>query len=183
MFYADKPGRSEKSRDISWSTRIGEKHAAPGFTVNTRVEHAQVVLAQRKQNGSVHAPENRMNISQRIRRYLRLFHLRQYFNGKKIRRILKLYGLFVHNMIFFSNGCLPRFFQTCHRQNSWRQKIGYQCVSYSHAIAQSRSRSRVRLRLNPTVQAIRRPFTTWRFIHRRRFTCIRISFVQDPPHS
>ena len=39
-------------------------------------------------------------ISQRIRRYLRLFHLRQYFNGKKIRRILKLYGLFVHNMIF-----------------------------------------------------------------------------------
>ena len=40
-------------------------------------------------------------ISQRIRRYLRLFHLRQYFNGKKIRRILKLYGLYVHNMIFF----------------------------------------------------------------------------------
>ena len=48
MFYVDKPGRSEKSRDISWATRIGEKHAAPGFTVNTRVEHAQVVLAQRK---------------------------------------------------------------------------------------------------------------------------------------
>ena len=51
-------------------------------------------------------------ISQRIRRYLRLFHLRQYFNGKKIRRILKLYGLFVHNMIFFfgANWSLPRFF-------------------------------------------------------------------------
>ena len=42
MFYADKPRRSEKSRDISWAMRIGEKHAAPGFTVNTRVEHAQV---------------------------------------------------------------------------------------------------------------------------------------------
>ena len=95
MFYADKPGRSEKSRDISWATRIGEKHAAPGFTVNTRVEHAQVVEAQQKQKGSLMAAYMLLRIgwvSQRIRRYLRLFHLRQYFKGRKIRRILKLYG-------------------------------------------------------------------------------------------
>ena len=33
-------------------------------------------------------------VSQRIWWYLCLFYVRQYFNGKKIRRILKLYGLF-----------------------------------------------------------------------------------------
>ena len=63
MFYADKPRRSEKSHDISLAVRIGEKYAVPGFTVSTRVEHAQVVLAQRKQNGSVPAPKNRMSIT------------------------------------------------------------------------------------------------------------------------
>ena len=82
MFYADKPGRSEKSRDILWATRIGEKHAAPGFTVNTRVEHAQVVLAGPAKNKMAAYMLLRIGwISQRIRRYLRLFHLRQYFNG------------------------------------------------------------------------------------------------------
>ena len=40
-------------------------------------------------------------VSQRIQWYLRLFHLRQYFNGKKIRRILKLYGLFSSQIFFF----------------------------------------------------------------------------------
>ena len=93
MFYADKPRRSEKSRDISLTARIGEKYAVRGFTVSTRVEHAQVVLAQRKQNGSVPAPKIGW-VSQRIWWYLRLFDIRQYFNGKKIQRILKLYGLF-----------------------------------------------------------------------------------------
>ena len=63
MFYADKPRRSEKSRDILWAARIGEKYAVCGFTVSTRVEHAQVVLAQRKQNGSVPVPKNRMSIT------------------------------------------------------------------------------------------------------------------------
>ena len=42
---------------------LGEKYAVRGFTVSTRVEHAQVVLAQRKQNGSVPAPKNRMSIT------------------------------------------------------------------------------------------------------------------------
>ena len=93
MFYADKLRNSEKSRDISLAARIGEKYAVRGFTVSTRVEHAQVVLAQRKQNGSVPAPKIGW-VSQPIRWYLLLFDIRQYFNGKKIRRILKLYGLF-----------------------------------------------------------------------------------------
>ena len=93
MFYADKPGRSEKSRDISLAARIGEKYAVRGFTVSIRVEHAQVVLAQRKQNGSVPAPKICW-VSQRIQWYLRLFDIRQYFNGKQIWRILELYGLF-----------------------------------------------------------------------------------------
>ena len=78
MFYADKPRRSEKSRDISLAARIGEKYAVRGFTVSTRVEHAQVVLAQRKQNGSVPAPKIGW-VSQRIWWYLRLFDIRQYF--------------------------------------------------------------------------------------------------------
>ena len=93
MFYADKPRRSVMSRDISLAARIGKKYAVRGFTVSTRVEHAQVVLAQRKQNGSVPAPTIGW-VSPRIRWYLRLFDIRQYFNGKKIRRILKLYSLF-----------------------------------------------------------------------------------------
>ena len=41
----------------------GEKYAVHGFTVSTRVEHAQVVLAQRKQNGRVPVPKNRMSIT------------------------------------------------------------------------------------------------------------------------
>ena len=88
MFYADKPRRSEKSRDISWATRIGEKHAAPGFTVNTRVEHAQVVLAQRNKMAAYLLLKIGW-VSQRIRRYLRSFHLRQYFNGKKNQKNIK----------------------------------------------------------------------------------------------
>ena len=63
MFNTDKPRRSEKSRDISWAARSGKKYAARGFTVSTCVEHAQVVLAQWKQNGSVHVPKNRMSIT------------------------------------------------------------------------------------------------------------------------
>ena len=99
MFYADKPRPSEKSRDISWATRIGEKHAAPDFTVNTRVQHAQVVLAQRNKMAAYLLLRIGW-VSQRIRRYLRLYHLRQYCNGKKIRRIVKLYGLFLHKVFF-----------------------------------------------------------------------------------
>ena len=106
MFYADKPRRSEKSRDISLGARIGEKYAVSGFTVSTRVEHAQVVLAQRKQNGSVPAPKIDW-VSQQIRWYLRLFDIRQYFNGNKIRRILKLYGsFFFTKWNFGANGIL-----------------------------------------------------------------------------
>ena len=70
MFYADKPGCSEKSRDISWATRIGEKQYKMEAYMLLRIGW----------------------VSQRIQRYLRLFHLRQYFNGKKIRRIVNIYG-------------------------------------------------------------------------------------------
>ena len=41
----------------------GEKYAVRGFTVSTRVEHAQVVLAQQKPNGSVPVPKNRTSIT------------------------------------------------------------------------------------------------------------------------
>ena len=124
MFYADKPRRSEKSRDISWATRIGEKHTAPGFTVPMLNMHKLYWPSKNKMAAYLLL---RIGwVSQRIQRYLRLFHLRQYFKGKKIRRILKLYGLFLHKMIFVvgANGSLPRFFQTCDHRNSWRQNIG-----------------------------------------------------------
>ena len=50
-------------------------------------------------------------VSQRIRWYLRFFYVRQYFNGKKIRRILlKLYVFFFTKWIIGANRSFPRFF-------------------------------------------------------------------------
>ena len=108
MFYADKPRRSEKSRDIWWATRIGT------------LRPALRLIPALNMHKLYWPSENKMAaylllrigwVPQRIRRYLHLFHLWQYFKGKKIRRILKLYGLFLHKIIFLgANGSLPRFF-------------------------------------------------------------------------
>ena len=80
-------------------------------------------------------------VSQRIRRYLRLFHLQQYFKGKKIRRILKLYGLFLTKWFFggskrefaaiFSDMWPPKFLTAKNwlpvRLNGfWRRLNGFQ---------------------------------------------------------
>ena len=111
MFYAGKPRRSEMSRDISWAARIGEKYAVRGFTVSNRVEHAQVVLAHKNKMAAYLLLRTGW-VSQRIWWYLCLFYVRQYFNGKKIRRILKLYGLFSsQNSFLEQTGVCRDFFR------------------------------------------------------------------------
>ena len=93
---ARSPVISREQRELARSTLRPALRLIPVLNMH------KLYWPSEKQNGSVHAPENRMNITTNSEIFtLTLFHLRQYFNGKKIRRILKLYGLFVHNMIFF----------------------------------------------------------------------------------
>ena len=91
---ARSPVISREQRELARSTLRPALRLIPVLNMH------KLYWPSEKQNGSVHAPENRMSITTNSE-ILRLFHLQQYFNGKKIRRILKLYGLFVHNMIFF----------------------------------------------------------------------------------
>ena len=60
-------GKAKAQRSPSRYLVSGEKYAVHGFTVTAHVEHASqhtscTGAAQRKQNGSVPVPQNRMSI-------------------------------------------------------------------------------------------------------------------------